>query len=322
MMTRDLWSRIRTLSTRVWAQCFVKWSVWAALTSAGISLALPNYYKSEAILLPSDSSASVLGSFAGAAAALGVGLPGGQGGQDQSFEAIIRSRWMGEALLTHSFSYSESNFLFGPKRKYQNTLLQELDAKNLDRGMVALDQTISLDRDLKTNVLTIGVETRSPELSQQVVKLVVRLLNDFITNHNKTTNGEKAKFIAERMAEAEANSKASEKLLRAFLMKNRNFAQSSDPDIQLDGSRLQSDLQMRKQIQLTLALNFEQTLSDAKNNTPVVNFVDEGSLPVEKSHPSRALIVLVAAVVTGILVFAIEHRDRIRAYMANSEEQR
>jgi len=237
---------------------------------------------------------------------------------DQNFEAIIRSQWMSEILLKERYTYSKRLFLFGPKRQYEQTLLEELDARNIDVGMKALDSIVSLDRDLKTSVLTIGVDTKSPELSQKIVNLLVNKLNEFVTTRNKTTSGEKAKFIAERMKDAEENSRESEKKFRDFLVGNRNFAQSTDPDIQMRGSRLQADLQMRKQIQLTLALNYEQALSDAQNNTPVVNVVAEGALPMEKSHPRRSLIVLVAMIVAGALVFGMDHWDRIREYMAGT----
>ena len=65
----------------------------AAVLTAVISLLLPNYYKSEARLLPVSSSGASGGGLAAAAAAFGVNVPG-QDGADANYVDILNSRWL------------------------------------------------------------------------------------------------------------------------------------------------------------------------------------------------------------------------------------
>jgi len=270
-----------------------------ACATAIISVFLPNYYLSDARLLPQESQGSKgLGNLAAAAMAFGIGIGGGGG--DANFVDILNSRWIGDELLKSEFTFSERAWRFGAPKARRTTLYQYLEGKNPDRALKALRGLYGASKDVKTNVIYLYAETKSPELSQQIVQRAIDLLNQFQVQRSRTRGSEKAVFSEARLKEARQEMEDAEKGLRTFLEVNRNYQTSADPAIRLRGMRLETEFSLRRQLITTLAINREQALLDAKNDIPVINVLDPGNLPVEKSRPSRSTLVLFAGLLAGL----------------------
>ena len=284
----------------------------AAVLTAVIVLFVPNSYRSDARLLPVESrSVSGLGQFAGAAAALGIGLPGDEG-TDANFVDVLNSRWMKENLLATRFQFHDRAWRFGTDRLQDETLSAYLDEKNEDRAVKRLGKILSVSRDLKSKVITLSAETHAPELSQAIVQRATALLDQFSQQKSRTRGGEKAAFAEARLAEARQGMAQAEDALRAFLENNRNYQTSADPAVRLKGDRLTMELRLQQQLVTTLALNREQALLQAKDDVPILNVLDPGNLPIEKSGPARSLIVILVALLTGIGSWGWMNRDWIR----------
>lgn len=299
----------------------VQWAFAACVLTAVISLFLPNYYKSEAKLLPVDASASGnLGGLAAAAAAFGVGI-GGAGGSDANFVDILNSRWMGENLLNTEFSFQQRSWRFGSEQPHQETLYIYLGEKNKDRALKSLDKILSATKDLKSSVITLSAETKSPELSQQIVRRATELLSQFVIQNSRTRGSEKAAFSEARLADARRELDQAEAAFRAFLESNRNYQVSGDPAVRLRGARLESELNLRRQLITTLAMNREQALLDAKNDIPILNVLDPGNLPIEKSKPSRSVLVLLVGFLVGAAGWTWLNREWVRARLLADEDE-
>ena len=93
----------------------IQWAFAAGLLTAIITLFLPNYYKSEARLLPVESKGlgGSLGGLATAAAAFGVSVPGGDS-NDANFVDVLNSRWLREQLSRPSSSTTHGPGASGP----------------------------------------------------------------------------------------------------------------------------------------------------------------------------------------------------------------
>lgn len=298
----------------------LKMALLAGVAAAFISMFLPNYYKSEAQLLPVDSSmAGGMGNLAAAAAAFGVSI-GGSNNSDANFVDILKSRWLKENLLRSEFRFHARAWRFGPDRSRQETLYTYLDAKNMDRAVEELGKVLFISKDIKTNVITITAETQSPELSQRVVQRSTHLLNQFVIENSRTRGSEKAAFAEARLADARRELNQAEVAFKVFQENNRNYQFSTDPEIRLRGASLSAELSLRQQLVGTLSLNREQALLDAKNDLPIINILDEGNLPIEKSKPSRSILVLIIFLVTGFGAFVWHEREWIRARFVDPED--
>lgn len=293
----------------------------AAVVTALVSLFLPNYYRSEARILPVEAKGigGGLGSLASAAAAFGVSVPGGDS-VDANFVDILQSRWLREKLLNSEFRFKVRAWRFGVDRERHETLYAYLKAENLDRALKQMASMVSISKDLKSKVILLAVDTRSPELSQLVVRRSLELLEEFIQQKGRTRGGAKALFAEARLAEARTELAEAEDVLRRFMEVNRNYQTSTDPMVRLRGARLEAEQRLRMQLLTTLAMNREQALMEEKNDVPILNVLDGGNLPIDKSRPARSVIVMLTFILGTAGAWAFANRAWIQSRLLDSGE--
>lgn len=298
----------------------LKWGILAGLLMALGSLFLPNYYRSEARFLPAESKGlGNLGGLASAAAAFGVTVPTGEGG-DANFVDILNSRSLRQHLLQTEFQYHIRSWRFGPERLVRHKLSEYVDEANPSRALKKLSEIISASKDTKSRVITLSAETKSPELSQQLVQQAGAYLEAFLKEQGRTRGGAKAAFAEARLREARGEMDEAEDAWRRFLQANRNYQSIADPAVRLKGARLENELRLRQQLVTTLALNREQALLEEKNDIPVLNIMDPADLPTEKSKPSRAVLVVLVTLVVALASWVWLNRDWVRARMLDEDE--
>jgi len=297
---------------------------WALLAGFFISLytlSLPNYYRSEARLLPVESKGigGNLGGLATAAAAFGVNVPGGDS-SDANFVDVLNSRWLKEQLLQTEFQYHSRSWRFGSERVEKGTIYDYLKVKNMDQAVKGLGGILSATRDLKTKIISISAETTSAELSQLIVLQAGAQLEVFLQQKGRTRGNAKADFARARLVDARREMDQAEDLLRSFLEGNRNFQTSADPSVRLKGSRLETELRLRQQLVSAIAMNREQALLEEKNDIPILNVLDPANLPIEKSKPVRSLIILAFVALTGIGAWIWLNRVWVRVFLGDRDK--
>ena len=70
--------------------------------------------------------------------------------------------------------------------------------------------------------------------------------------------------------------------------------------MRLKGSRLETELRLRQQLVTAIAMNREQALLEEKNDIPILNVLDPGNLPIDKSRPTRSVMVVFASLLVGL----------------------
>jgi hypothetical protein len=287
----------------------------AGLVSAGIASFLPNYYKSEIRILSDTGSSG-----AGSANRAGVWAPSAtpetpgsrEDGPTVIFADILKSRRMAETLLQASYDYHIQPKRFGPAIAVQGTLREYLKVGSTDKGIGPLKTILVVQRDMKSGMLTLSAETRSPELSLQVAQGAVRNLKAFLVELSQSTGNNKARFTEERL---EAVRATYDKLGREFLgfqEANRNWETSPAPSVRFRGSRLKEDLDLWRTVLNNLTLNHEQALLEARNDTQALLVMDPGNLPVDKSRPSRSFIVFLSMAVTAAVSWTVVNRSIVK----------
>jgi len=292
----------------------IKVAMFAGLLAACASLFLHQYYKSTVTILPSSPKTGS-GSLASAASALGLGV---STSDDISYLEVLQSRWLAERLLVAPREFKMGWGRFGTPKPYRQSLLNYLNDPNMDKAKEFLPKLYSQEQDLKSGVISINVETRSPQLSQQVAQQAAQLLIEFVTTQQRTKGGAKARFVRQRVQDVEADIGRIEDTLRQFLQANRNYQTTTDPEVRLKGARLEFELQTKRQILIGLNVSLEQALQQEKDDTPLVNILDTGNLPIEKSRPGRAIIVLLVTAVTGIAMWTWDNRPELRAWLTRN----
>ena len=279
----------------------------------------PNQYRSEARLLPIESKpAGGLGGLASAAAAFGVTLPGGEG-SDANFTDILGSRWLREQVLQSEFTYHARRWRFGTEHLETKRLFTVLGANTPDQGLKALDGVITATRDSKSKIISITAETISPELSQQIVQQMCKLLEKFLLEKGRTRGSAKAAYAEERLIEARKEMDYAEGILIDFIKINKNYLTSGEPLVKLKANRLESEFRLRQQLVSAISMNREQALLEEKNDIPILNILDRASLPISKSKPARSEVIVFFTFIVGVSSWIWFNRNWIREQLSSAE---
>ena len=99
-----------------------------------------------------------------------------------------------------------------------------------------------------------------------------------------------------------------------------SYQTSSDPAVRLRGTRLEAELRLRQQIVTSIAMNREQALLEEKNDIPILNMLDPGNLPIDKSKPARSSMVLLAMMMVGAGSWIWLNREWVRARLLAADE--
>lgn len=289
----------------------------AAVAAAVFVLFIPNRYTSTARILPGESSNGGLSSLSALAATAGLSLPSPDSA-DAAYVDILNSRSIREALLGTRFQFHQRAWRFGAESAKDETFQAYLGKSDLDAAVAALSGHITITRDLKTRLLTIAVETESPDLSQAAVQRLVALLSEFVTAKARTRGGEKAAYAEARLKEARGELDTAQAAFARFLESNRNYATSADPAVRLQGARLETDYHLREQLITTLAINREQALLEAKNDMPILNVLDPGNRPIDKSGPARAAIVVMTFLLAAVFTLIFRSWERLPEFFSLS----
>ena len=319
MGLRDLLQKDPTLKTAL------AWGLAAGLLTAAYTLTLPNRYKSETLVLPKSAASS--GPLAALSAVTGLlgGAGLGQVDEEAQYTDIVASRWMAERLLDTEYAFTYRAWYFGTPQARRQTLAAFLGVDNPKKRESALKtvmEWVEAKRDLKTGVLRISAEAPSPELAQQLANHVTEYLNLALKTRIQTQGTAKAAYAHERLGQVRQEEEQARQDLEAFARTHVNFAQSPDPGIRSRGERLASDLLLRRQVVASLTLGVEQAELEARNTVPVLSKLDEAYLPVAKSGPKRANLVLAAIAAVAGLYYLWMNRARLRGNLQAIEAAR
>ncbi|MGH8014969.1 MAG: GNVR domain-containing protein [Candidatus Zixiibacteriota bacterium] len=268
------------------------------LVTLGYCLLLPNKYTSVATILPSgggDELSDLKELAGGSLAELGLGAFT-QSSENSSaiFPKVLTSRLLSEQILNHRFDFSHKG------KTKSLTLLEYLDAANIDLGIRQLSKIAKVDLDRRTGYITLSATTTYPALSSLLVKTYLQLLDDYNIYHRQSKARENEKFISKRAVEAAAELTLAENNLEEFQEINRNYTTSSDPVLRNEMSKLEREVSVKETIYLTLVKKHELAKLEAAKDVPIVQVLDNGAAPQIKSSPRRSLYLL-AALVSSIL---------------------
>jgi|GEM_PF-651958 len=156
---------------------------------------------------------------------------------------------------------------------------------------------ITIDVDRKTTIITLTVTTREKQLSADIANQITVELDDYQRNFRRTNASEQRRFLEQRLTEVKEELTKSEEKLKDFREKNRRVEQS--PQLMLEQGRLERDVELNSTLFIQLTSQYELAKLDEIKNTPVVQVLDAGRAPSEKSRQGkRRVMVLGAAFLT------------------------
>lgn len=277
-------------------------TILAAAAAGSIStLRVPPYYQARATIYPppSDSPLGGLG-FAGMAGIVGnLALNSTGSSQFPLYERILYSRKLISSLLT--IDLEDAGF--------KGTLLEYLGiteprAELRDHLAVkAIRAKFTYERDNKTPVATIVCQDSDPKVAALVVNRAVEFLNQFDISTSANQAREHRKFVEARLTEAARSLAIAEERLERFRANNVRIGNA--PDLLLEQSRLQREIEIEQQIYLTLRKEAELARIEERRAVPVVNILDRATPPVSPAGPSLVRNTVLAGFVGTLVVVGL-----------------
>jgi len=275
----------------------------------------PQYRSTATVLLPNSQSGS-MGGLAGLASQFGVNIPSGSGSAaDLSSPLLIpellRSRTFVETLLSEKFYidiYKKELSLLAimnggidpPADKREVLITKIFPYVN---GMINFTSGGSFSK-----ISVVAFEPLfAKELSDAVLKNIAILNSNFRSQSLK----EKTLFIENRIKVVERDLKDAELKYKLFLEQNR---QVISPSLQLDQERISRDVEIQKEIYLTLKQQLELAQIEQIEEASIIKILDKPQLPLYPFNiklKTSLLISLFAGIAIGILL------GFIRAYPDN-----
>ena len=264
----------------------------STILTLGYCLIIPNQYTSVATILPSGGNGqlSELKDLAGGSLSeLGLGsLMQGSENSSAIYPKILSSRLISEQMLKQTFAFTHKG------ETKSMTLFQYTEAENEDKAVLKLNEIIGINLDRRTGFITLSATTTYPELSAKVVHSYLDHLENYNLNHRQSKAKENERFIGSRLNEAKRDLSKAEGELETFRKKNLNYMTSQDPALQKELAQIQREVTVKEAIFLTLTKKHEIAKLESVKDVPIVQVLDQGSVPIIKSSPRRSLYMIAA----------------------------
>ena len=180
------------------------------------------------------------------------------------------------AILTHGEETSEYE---------KNTLISH--------ALESFGEIIDYDQDPKSTFSVISVTTSDPVFSKKLAEVILAEL-ERLNRYFKSQNvNQKISFINQRIASVEDDLKESEQELKTFNEKNR---QISSPALQLEEERLTRNVEIQKNIFLTLKQQLELAKIEEVQESSIFQILDAPQLALGPSNKNLKFSVLLSGV--------------------------
>ncbi len=284
------------------ANSIARWRFVLGFTSvvvvlvAVISLLLTPAYRARASFVTTGSGIQLPAGLSGIAAQLGV-LPSAEPDESPMFYfELLQSRELLTRLATSTFDNPRT-----PEPDDSTSLLDILvrrsksQADAIEKGIRRLRRTTRVTPDQRTNLVTMVVDSRWPDLSAAIANRAVELVALFNLEQRQSRAGELRRFLEARVAEGLHDLEAAENEIRVFYEQNRLLQDS--PTLVLEEGRLRRRVSLANQLYIELSSELETAKIDEVNDTPVITIVDRAVPPVRRRFPRRTQMVVIAGFV-------------------------
>jgi uncharacterized protein involved in exopolysaccharide biosynthesis len=270
-------------------------------------------YAATASFVP-EAAESRSGGAAALAQQFGVSLGGEQRGRSPQFYAdLLRSPAILRPLVETEYRLPGQNGAIE-----QGTLIELLEISTASARRpswrLAADEVLkkmSASVTRETGVIHVQVQSHHPGLAEQVAERLLGLLHEFNTEARQHRAQEEGRFIAERMADAQAEVLASEGALQDFLRHNREFRNS--PELVFEHDRLQRQVAMRQEVFTSLLRAGEEARIDGVRDTPLLTVIDHpagSALPQGRGTVRLSLLAFLLGLMVAVFVAFVRDSNR------------
>lgn len=281
----------------------IAYGLIGSAVGVAVALLLPSQYTSTATFIAQGASASPLPSaLQGLAASVGIGTA--RDYSPQFYADLVTSDPVLTAALTRSYAVPGSD---GPVRRTYLEIegfARKSRAESMEAAMRHLRRRVTVRADVRTNIITLTVTARYPELSRDLAEALLGALDSMNISFRQEQSRELRQFFESRVTDAQRQLDSAETVLRHFLERNR--VTQNSPLLTFEQMRLTQTADLKRVVYTTVVQQYEGAKMQEARNVPVLTVLSPPAAPVRKAGPPRRLIV-VGGILLGLLA-ALGHR--------------
>jgi uncharacterized protein involved in exopolysaccharide biosynthesis len=278
------------------------------LVGALAVILLPPVYQARASFVTAGSSSSKMsGALAssgaglqGLASQLGVSAGGDPSESPNFYVKLIESEELRRRLLNSKFIDPRGRSARDSSRLLDILRLSSKDPqRKMEMGVKKMGNAISSDFDLKTNLVSLSVDSRWPELAAAIGNRTIALVDAF--NHEQRVSRARSKrlFVQSRVDSAKLELQDAEERQRIFYDQNRSWRTS--PQLVFEEARLRRNVDVATDLFLTLQRQFESARLDEFNDAAEITSVDPAG-PPRKATWTRYGLLLFSTIFIGTIL--------------------
>ncbi len=284
------------------------------IVTAILVFSISNRYASRATILPSGNTNTLsdLTSLVG----LSTGLEVGDENSSALFPVILGSQRVRDAVLDREYSFNT-----GSEHRHLH-LSEYFEQDNPDKLREAVAGITTVGTDSRTGQITVQVETKYPELSQEIVAAYLQELENYNLYKRRSAAGDNEKYLARQLVDAKRMLTDAEQALVDFRKVNAGWDETSSPEVISRQGQLVREVEVRNTAYLFLQQQYELAKLEAQKDVPIVRILDQPSLPTRKSGPHRLRMIVLAGMVSfmfAVFGICVAYLGRKAVYGNNRE---
>ncbi len=268
---------------------------FAAALGVALAFTLPKHYLSTAsFIAETQSSRSLPGGLGALADQFGFATVAGSGASPAFLADLLESRAILLPIL-YMQTTTTADTVPQPlieRLRHDNPQIPDRE----ERGLRKLRGSLLITPDAKTNVVSLGVDARDPQLAYQIAQALLINLDRFNVSVRRSRAGNEREFLERRVSDAQNDLQAVEGDLERFLSSNRGDTRSS-PSLAFHEARLRRKVDLAQTRFLELQRQLDQARIQEVRDTPAITVLDKPNVPERHYKPRRSLVVLVLLVV-------------------------
>ena len=190
-----------------------------------------------------------------------------------------------------------------------------------EAGIVgALGQRIDVSVDKKSYMITLSVTMQDPLIAATLTDTVMDRLQQYITDYRTSKARVDLKFAQQLYDEARQKYYEAQQAYADFVDMNQNLSFLS---VQTRQERLQNEMNLAYNLYNQTAQQLQLAKAKVQESTPVYAVVQEATVPLRASKPSKSMILIGFVFLTGVgsvgwILFA---RDLLAGFRKKKEEE-
>ena len=199
------------------------------------------------------------------------------------------------SVIIKAIKVNDSKSLIEVEEQTDQLLFVSMNEREL---IEILSDQLSIEFNDKDGYISLSASMPEAKASAQMVQKAQFLLQEAITDFKIQKANGQLSFIKERYAEKKKEAEQAQQILAKFRDQNKNVSTAT---AQTELERLTAEYNLVYGVYSELAKQLETQKIQVKEDTPIFTIIEPVSVPIEKSKPKRAMILVIWTFLGGIV---------------------